>query len=46
MWQEQAIMPAILLGEHILLGFRRGKPLLGCSKDKMNTKGQKLNIYA
>ena len=31
--------------EHILLGFRGRKPLWGCSKDKLNIKGQKLNIY-
>ena len=31
--------------DHILLGFRGRKPLWGCSKDKLNIKGQKLNIY-
>ena len=31
--------------ELILLGFRGGKPLWGCSKDKLNIKGQKLSIY-
>ena len=31
---------AISLGKHIFLGFRR-KPLLACSKDNLNIKGQK-----
>ena len=28
-----------------IVGFRGRKPLGGCSKDKLNIKGQKLNIY-
>lgn len=32
--------------KHILQGFRGMKPLWGCSKDKLNIKGQTLNIYA
>ena len=31
--------------KHILLGFITRKPLLGCSKDNLNIKEQKLNIY-
>ena len=30
----------------ILLGFIKGVTLLSCSKEKLNIKGQKINIYA